>query len=159
MCGNSLGLQPKTTSAVVNGELDKWARVGVKGHFEGDIPWATCEELLPKLAKVTPAATDARLKSPRPFLGKVTSIECCEHPEGNVPMTARAGPCFCSNSVVYFHAALQIIVHTSAHPPASSAARSHSYACALTHTRVSVHDNRISWVPMTPTSRLRSRTR
>jgi kynureninase len=60
MCGNSLGLQPKSTSAVVNGELDKWARVGVKGHFEGDIPWATCEELLPPLAKVSavPQAPD-----------------------------------------------------------------------------------------------------
>jgi hypothetical protein len=55
MCGNSLGLAPKSTAGVVNGELEKWGRVGVKGHFEGDIPWATCEELLPDLAKVRSA--------------------------------------------------------------------------------------------------------
>eukprot|EP00038_Savillea_parva_P003105 m.121050 g.121050 ORF g.121050 m.121050 type:complete len:492 (-) comp11072_c0_seq1:1070-2545(-) len=60
MCGNSLGLEPKSTSGVVNGELNKWAAVGVKGHFEGDIPWATCEELLPELAKDLLGADDAK---------------------------------------------------------------------------------------------------
>lgn len=35
LCGNSLGLQPKATGAVVQGEMNKWAQRGVDGHFEG----------------------------------------------------------------------------------------------------------------------------
>jgi len=62
MCGNSLGLQPKRTAGVLTGEMDKWAKVGVKGHFEGDIPWATCEELLPELAKDIVGAEDGMLE-------------------------------------------------------------------------------------------------
>ena len=34
-CGNSLGLQPKSTRAQVLSELDHWATFGVDGHFEG----------------------------------------------------------------------------------------------------------------------------
>ena len=44
--GNSLGLQPKGTAAVVKAELAKWAGRGVMGHFEGLLPWATCEDVL-----------------------------------------------------------------------------------------------------------------
>jgi kynureninase len=44
--GNSLGLQPKGTAAVVKAELAKWAGRGVMGHFEGLLPWATCEDAL-----------------------------------------------------------------------------------------------------------------
>jgi len=44
--GNSLGLQPKGTAAYVEGELTKWAGRGVMGHFEGLLPWATCEDVL-----------------------------------------------------------------------------------------------------------------
>jgi kynureninase len=38
-CGNSLGLQPKAVRASLIHELDQWARYGVEGHFEGDLPW------------------------------------------------------------------------------------------------------------------------
>ncbi|MEX2512212.1 MAG: kynureninase [Cyclobacteriaceae bacterium] len=38
-CGNSLGLQPKTTSAYITRDLKKWAEKGVDGHFEGEVPW------------------------------------------------------------------------------------------------------------------------
>ncbi|MFN0048658.1 MAG: kynureninase [Cytophagales bacterium] len=37
--GNSLGLQPKSTASIVSAELKKWANLGVKGHFEGEINW------------------------------------------------------------------------------------------------------------------------
>lgn len=37
--GNSLGLQPKGVRAAVDAELDAWARLGVRGHFEGGHPW------------------------------------------------------------------------------------------------------------------------
>ncbi len=38
-CGNSLGLQPKTTRNYLLKELDHWAEYGVEGHFEGEMPW------------------------------------------------------------------------------------------------------------------------
>jgi kynureninase len=49
MAGNSLGLEPKATQAAVQGELIKWGERGVMGHFEGTLPWATCEDALPEL--------------------------------------------------------------------------------------------------------------
>lgn len=49
MAGNSLGLMPKSAATTVNGELDKWGAVGVGGHFEGELPWASCEDALPPL--------------------------------------------------------------------------------------------------------------
>jgi hypothetical protein len=39
--GNSLGLQPKSLRANMNGQLDKWAAQGVEGHFEQPTPWLT----------------------------------------------------------------------------------------------------------------------
>ncbi|MGI8820512.1 MAG: kynureninase [Chthoniobacterales bacterium] len=42
--GNSLGLMPKTTRAVVDQELDDWARLGVDGHLEGTTPWYSYHE-------------------------------------------------------------------------------------------------------------------
>ncbi|MEP6956333.1 MAG: kynureninase, partial [Chthoniobacterales bacterium] len=44
LVGNSLGLMPKTTRAVVERELDDWARLGVDGHLEGTTPWYSCHE-------------------------------------------------------------------------------------------------------------------
>lgn len=35
LCGNSLGLQPRRTQVYLREELDKWAKVGVEGHFRG----------------------------------------------------------------------------------------------------------------------------
>ena len=49
LAGNSLGLLPKATEAGVKAELDKWAARGVMGHFEGALPWATCEDAIPPL--------------------------------------------------------------------------------------------------------------
>src|SRR6202012_1479736 len=39
LCGNSLGLQPKATRAVLTDELDDWAALGVEAHFRGRHPW------------------------------------------------------------------------------------------------------------------------
>ncbi len=44
--GNSLGLQPKLTSEYLNEELSKWAKLGVKGHFESEHPWMPYHEFL-----------------------------------------------------------------------------------------------------------------
>lgn len=37
LCGNSLGLQPKSLKAAVTSQLDKWADEGVEGHFSGNL--------------------------------------------------------------------------------------------------------------------------
>ncbi|XP_064652602.1 kynureninase-like isoform X2 [Lineus longissimus] len=42
--GNSLGLQPKGVNHYIQKELDKWAKTGVQGHTNGDLPWAYCDE-------------------------------------------------------------------------------------------------------------------
>ncbi|HMF14115.1 MAG TPA: kynureninase [Gemmataceae bacterium] len=44
-CGNSLGLQPKSTRAIIERELDDWARLGVSGHFKEECPWYSYHEL------------------------------------------------------------------------------------------------------------------
>jgi kynureninase len=45
-CGNSLGLQPKAARAMVEAELEAWARLGVDGHFKADAPWYSYHALL-----------------------------------------------------------------------------------------------------------------
>jgi kynureninase len=39
LCGNSLGLQPKSAKAAIDQELNDWAEMGVEGHFDGKNPW------------------------------------------------------------------------------------------------------------------------
>lgn len=46
LCGHSLGLQPKSAAAAVQEELDAWRRLGVRGHFEGALPWMDYNEAL-----------------------------------------------------------------------------------------------------------------
>jgi kynureninase len=46
LCGHSLGLQPAAARALVEQELDDWARLGVEGHFRGTTPWYSYHETL-----------------------------------------------------------------------------------------------------------------
>jgi kynureninase len=46
LCGHSLGLQPVAARALVEQELDDWARLGVDGHFRGQTPWYSYHETL-----------------------------------------------------------------------------------------------------------------
>ena len=39
LCGNSLGLQPITGADAVEAELERWANLGVAGHFDGPLAW------------------------------------------------------------------------------------------------------------------------
>ncbi|MEN9522456.1 MAG: hypothetical protein RL065_833 [Bacteroidota bacterium] len=39
LCGNSLGLQPKSVMEHIDIELDDWAKLGVEGHLHGKNPW------------------------------------------------------------------------------------------------------------------------
>ena len=56
LCGNSLGLQPKTTRKFIEQELDDWARYGVEGHFQAKNPWLPYHEFLTeKMAKIVGA--------------------------------------------------------------------------------------------------------
>jgi kynureninase len=55
-CGNSLGLQPKSAQSCVEEALDAWARLGVRGHFEGKHPWLPYHEFATeKLARLVGA--------------------------------------------------------------------------------------------------------
>ncbi|MBP9214292.1 MAG: kynureninase [Chitinophagaceae bacterium] len=47
--GNSLGLQPKSTLAYIQQELNDWALFGVEGHFHAKNPWLSYHEIFPKL--------------------------------------------------------------------------------------------------------------
>jgi len=49
LTGNSLGLQPKTTRAYVEQELDDWATWGVEGHFHARKPWMPYHENLTEM--------------------------------------------------------------------------------------------------------------
>lgn len=42
--GNSLGLMPKSTRALVEQEMDDWARLAVDGHLDGKTPWYSYHE-------------------------------------------------------------------------------------------------------------------
>lgn len=56
LCGNSLGLQPKTTKSYLEQELLDWANLGVAGHTRAKNPWLNYHELLtPKMAKLVGA--------------------------------------------------------------------------------------------------------
>jgi kynureninase len=58
LCGNSLGLQPKTIKHAIDQELKDWAELGVEGHFEGKNPWMYYHHFLTeKAAKVVGAKT------------------------------------------------------------------------------------------------------
>ncbi len=46
LCGNSLGLQPKSVRGFVEQELKDWAELGVEGHFHAKNPWMPYHELL-----------------------------------------------------------------------------------------------------------------
>lgn len=44
LCGNSLGLQPRTTRAAITQELEDWAALGVDAHLTGRDPWFSYHE-------------------------------------------------------------------------------------------------------------------
>lgn len=45
-CGNSLGLQPKSTKSFIEQELKDWKAFGVEGHFHSKNPWLPYHEFL-----------------------------------------------------------------------------------------------------------------
>ncbi|WP_417290261.1 kynureninase [Corallibacter sp.] len=56
LCGNSLGLQPKTTKSYIDQELKDWANLGVEGHTDAKNPWLPYHEFLTEnMAKVVGA--------------------------------------------------------------------------------------------------------
>lgn len=59
LVGNSLGLPPFGVKKYVNAELDRWADLGVEGHFTGDLAWGPYHELLTdQLARLVGAGPD-----------------------------------------------------------------------------------------------------
>ena len=56
LCGNSLGLQPRTTEQAIQQELVDWRNYGVEGHFHAKNPWLPYHEFLTNaMAKVVGA--------------------------------------------------------------------------------------------------------
>ncbi len=56
LCGNSLGLQPKSVSYLMEQELKDWAKYGVEGHFNARRPWFSYHQLfIERLAKIVGA--------------------------------------------------------------------------------------------------------
>lgn len=45
LCGNSLGLQPKSVQYLMEQELQDWAKYGVEGHFLARRPWFSYHKL------------------------------------------------------------------------------------------------------------------
>ena len=57
--GNSLGLQPKSVSYLMNMELQDWAKYGVEGHFRARNPWFSYHhQFSDKLAAIVGAAKE-----------------------------------------------------------------------------------------------------
>ncbi len=56
LCGNSLGLQPKSTAKYIQQELTDWQNLGVEGHFHAKHPWMPYHEFLTeKMARLVGA--------------------------------------------------------------------------------------------------------
>jgi len=56
LCGNSLGLQPKSARKYIEQELSDWEKLGVEGHFEAKNPWMSYHEILTeKMARIVGA--------------------------------------------------------------------------------------------------------
>lgn len=49
LCGNSLGLQPKTARLHIGQQLDNWHNLAVEGWFEGKSPWMFYHKALKEL--------------------------------------------------------------------------------------------------------------
>jgi len=58
LVGNSLGLMPRAARALVDQELEDWARLGVDGHMQARTPWYSYHEVFRE--------TGARLVGARP---------------------------------------------------------------------------------------------
>jgi len=46
LCGNSLGLQPKSTATLLQQELNDWKNLGVEGHLHAKNPWMPYHKFL-----------------------------------------------------------------------------------------------------------------
>ncbi|MFT4063014.1 MAG: kynureninase [Edaphocola sp.] len=59
LCGNSLGLQPRSTRYLMGKELADWAKWGVEGHFNAENPWFGYHKQFGKsLARIVGAKED-----------------------------------------------------------------------------------------------------
>ncbi len=59
LVGNSLGAMPKATRDYVTEELDRWAALGVEGHFTGKLAWKDYHGLLTdQFASITGARSE-----------------------------------------------------------------------------------------------------
>jgi len=50
LCGNSLGLQPRSTRSYIQEQLENWENLAVEGWFEGETPWIDFHKELQELS-------------------------------------------------------------------------------------------------------------
>ncbi len=59
LVGNSLGAQPRASRSYVGTELDRWSRMGVRGHRSDRLAWVTYHELLvDQMARIVGGRSD-----------------------------------------------------------------------------------------------------
>ena len=59
LVGNSLGALPKAARSAIETEIDRWATLGVEGHFTGELAWKDYHELVTEsFARLTGAHAD-----------------------------------------------------------------------------------------------------
>jgi kynureninase len=61
LCGNSLGLQPKSAKKVLDQQLQLWQNLAVEGWFEGDEPWMFYHKELKRLMAPIVGAKEAEV--------------------------------------------------------------------------------------------------
>lgn len=61
LCGNSLGLMPKTARKYLDQEFKDWAEFGVEGHFKGKSPWFHYHKFLTKQTSSLVGALDSEV--------------------------------------------------------------------------------------------------
>jgi kynureninase len=61
LCGNSLGLQPRSAREVLHKQLDNWQNFAVEGWFEGETPWLYYHKELKKLMAPIVGAREAEV--------------------------------------------------------------------------------------------------
>ncbi|HEU4609961.1 MAG TPA: kynureninase, partial [Chitinophagaceae bacterium] len=94
--GNSLGLQPGTTSAAIQEVLEQWASLGVESFFMGSQPWLEKHDsLLPPMSRIVGALPEELVIMNQLTVNLHLMLQSFYHPKGKrnkILCEARAFP-------------------------------------------------------------------
>lgn len=98
LCGNSLGLQPRSLSGAMAQELEDWARLGVEGHFKQPDGWYAYHALLREpLARLVGALPHEVVAMNSLTVNLHLMLVSFYRPKGNRRRILIDGPCFPSD--------------------------------------------------------------